>query len=501
MTNHLPVLPILVPLVAGLVCLAASRVHPRFQRLLSLLGILGGGAAAVMGLDAVAHGEILVYHLGDWPAPFGIVLVLDRLSAVMVALVSVVALAVWWSSSHPDRDAPYLHPLLQLQLLGVNGAFLTGDLFNLFVFFEILLIASYGLMLWGVRREQLRAGIAYVAVNLAGSTLFLIAIGMVYGITGTLNLADLAVKIGALGPNDQAIAESAALLLAVVFGLKAALAPLHLWLPAAYGAASTPVAILLALMTKVGVYALLRVHGQVFGLDAGALSKVAVPWLVAAALVTIVVATAAALAATNLRRLVAALLIASVGVMVAAVGQLEPQAAGAGLYYLLQSTLVIAALLSLSGTIAARRGEAEDRLVASEWHPGAALMVVFLVGAVAVAGLPPLAGFLGKALILQATLGQNWLWLVVLTAGLANLVAVARAGMALFWDSPAGRPDKGAPPVVEAAGPPLAPAAFLLAVVLALSVLAGPVAAFTRAAAEQALDPSLYVEAVLGASP
>ncbi len=500
LAQHLPILPVLVPLIFGMACLGLNGRSLAAKRLVSLLGVVAMAVVALLALEAAASDSVQVYRLGNWPAPFGIVLVLDRLSAAMLALTAAIAVPVWWSAAAgADREAPAFHPLFQLQLLGINGAFLTGDLFNLFVFFEILLIASYGLLLWGATRERLRAGITYVAVNLTGSSLFLIALGVIYGVVGTLNLADLSAKLPLLPAADLPLAKVGGLLLAVVFSIKAALVPLHLWLRPAYTAAAVPVVTLFAIMTKIGVYALLRVFGAAFGADAGALAHVATPWLLGAALVTIVVGGAAAVAATSLRRLAAALLVASVGVMTAAVGRLEAESVGAGLFYLIGSTLVIAALFALADTVARARGEAADELRAQPWRPPPLLAVLFLVGAVAAAGLPPLPGFLGKAWILAATTGDHWTWTVILIGGLVNLVAIARAGMALFWDM--GDRDTPAAPAHTPAVGSLLPAAFLVVLVLALAVLAAPVSTYTGAAATQALDPALYQRAVLGVTP
>src|SRR5690606_2213561 len=229
------------------------------------------------------------YRLGDWPAPFGIVLVLDRLSALMLVLTAAVALfSLLHAVQGQDRAGPLYHPLFQLQLVGLNGAFLTGDLFNLFVFFEILLIASYCLLVHGSTAPRLRAGVHYVVLNLAGSSLFLIAVGTLYGVTGTLNMADMAQKVALLGAPDAALVRSAALLLLVVFALKAALVPLYFWLPAAYSAASAPVAALFAIMTKVGVYSIVRVYTLIFGSGGGVAAEVATPWLLPLALLTVV---------------------------------------------------------------------------------------------------------------------------------------------------------------------------------------------------------------------
>ena len=272
------------------------------------------------------------YFVGDWPAPFGIVLVLDRLAALMLAIAAVIALAALAAAVAGERpwDARgrFFHPLFQFQLMGLNGAFLTGDLFNLFVFFEVLLVASYCLLLHGQGDARLRAGLHYVVVNLAASALFLVGVALLYSITGTLNLADLALRVPRVPPPDAPLVRAAALLLLVVFGVKAAAFPLYLWLPRAYAAAAAPVAALFALMTKVGVYSIVRVHGVVFGPDAGEAALVAAPWLAPAALATALLGVVGALAAPTLGRMAAYLTVASVGTLLIAVGAFSTARSG-----------------------------------------------------------------------------------------------------------------------------------------------------------------------------
>src|SRR5690606_29127830 len=240
--------------------------HLGRQRMLSI-GVTAALFFIAIGLYVTASdGEPQPYLLGNWPAPFGIILVLDRLSATMVLVTSALALgAVLYASAGWDEKGRHFHALFQFQLLGINGAFLTGDIFNLFVFFEVLLIASYGLALHGGGPQRLKAGFQYVAINLIASTVFLFAVGLIYAVTGTLNMADLAVKVPQAAEADVALLRTGALLLFSVFAVKAALVPLHWWLPMAYAAAAAPAAALFAVMTKVGAYSILRLYTLVFG--------------------------------------------------------------------------------------------------------------------------------------------------------------------------------------------------------------------------------------------
>ncbi|MGH7465358.1 MAG: monovalent cation/H+ antiporter subunit D, partial [Longimicrobiales bacterium] len=390
------------------------------------------------------------------------------------------------------------HPLFQLQLAGLNGAFLTGDLFNLFVFFEILLIASYCLLVHGSTAPRLRSGVHYVVLNLAGSSLFLIAVGTLYGVTGTLNMADMAQKVALLGPQDAALVRAAALLLLVVFALKAALVPLYFWLPAAYAAASAPVAALFAVMTKVGVYAIVRVYTLIFGASAGVAADVAMPWLLPLALLTIVLGMLGAVGSRELRRMQGYLLIGSIGIMLAAIALFSASSISAGLYYLVHSTIVMAAMFLLSDLIAKQRGGKDDLLISGPEPVQPALLgLLFFTGAVAVAGLPPLSGFVGKALILASVPAapMPWIWSIVLASGLLALLALSRAGIVLFWNVSA---DETAETAVLWRARAVMPAAGLLALVVGITIFAGPITAFTDAAAKQLLAPHEYIRAVLG---
>ena len=335
---------------------------------------------AIRNVVVTGNGAVLAYRLGDWPAPFGIVLVLDRLSATMVLLASVLALLVAiHAASGWDRRGRHFHPLLQFQAMGVNGAFLTGDVFNLFVFFEVMLIASYGLMLHGGGPRRLVGGFQYVAINLIGSTLFLFAVGVIYAVTGTLNMADLAVKVPLVAPGDAALLAAGGLMLMLVFCLKAALAPLHWWLPTAYSAASPPAAAMFMIMTKVGAYSLLRLYTLVFGVDAGAVAGLAHPWLMPAALVTIALGAVGALAGRTLSTLVCFSTVWSMGSLLVAVGLFDAQGLASAVYYILHSTMAGAALFLLLDLRArAARGRAGcAEAIARVRRPGLARRHVF----------------------------------------------------------------------------------------------------------------------------
>jgi multicomponent K+:H+ antiporter subunit D len=429
------------------------------------------------------------------------VLVLDRLAALMLGLTVVIALATLAEGWRIAGRGAHFHVFFQMQLAGLNGAFLTGDVFNLFVFFEVLLIASYALLLHDAGGRTLRAGLHYVVINLVGASLFLIAASLLYGVAGTLNFADLATKLPALPEWDAGLARAAAMLLLVVFGVKAALLPLGFWLPHTYGSAPGPVAALFAIMTKVGVYAIVRLSLTVFGGlggGQGVLAGWSEPVLITLGLATIAFGAFGALAAKRLTALTAYLVLVSSGTLIVA-ASLGLSALGGALYYLVHTTLVVAALFLLAHAIADQRGSLIDR-----FHSGppvaqpTLLGLLFLLCAAGAAGLPPLPGFIGKVLMLQgagALPSTAAFWTAVLGSGLLAMFALARAGSSLFWKTHGAA--VGAP---MPAGDGVA-LAILVAAILTWAVAAGPASAYTAAAARQLAQPREYVEAVLRHAP
>ena len=501
--DHLPILPVVWPLFAGIALLALRNAPLRLQRGLALAAVVALVPTALALAGAVADGSHLVYRLGDWPAPYGIVLVADRLAAWMLLTTALLAVfALLYAIRGSNAEGRHFHVLFQLQLFGLNGAFLTGDLFNLFVFFEILLLASYGLLLHGGGRLRVKAGLHFVVVNLVGSTLFLFAVGTLYGVAGTLNMADLAVKLPATPAENAALVQSAALLLFGVFALKAALLPLHLWLPAAYAHTSAPVAALFAIMTKVGAYGVLRVYSLIAGDTAGPLSNLLDAWLAPLALATLALGMLGAVASSGLKQQAAYLVVASIGTLLLAFGLGSADAVAAGLYYLPHSSFAAAALFLLADAIARARGELGDRFESGPAMPGAHVLGgLFFVAAIAVAGLPPLSGFLGKFMLLRAALESPllpWVWGVVLATGLVAVIALARSGSLLFYKTHGSEATQAAsPPAVGA----LAPVAGLLLLVGGLTVWGGPLSDYARATAAQLGTPQHYIEAVLGHAP
>ncbi|RRU96603.1 monovalent cation/H+ antiporter subunit D [Stutzerimonas xanthomarina] len=495
--NHALILPLLLPLFMGALLLFAHRANKSTKRVLSLAATWTLVPIAIWLVLLADDGQLRIYALGSWQPPFGIILMLDRLSALMLLVTAVLAgFAALYACRGDDERGPNFHALYQFQLLGINGAFLTGDLFNLFVFFEILLISSYALLLHGHGQRRVRSGMHYVVLNLLGSSLFLIGVSMLYGLLGTLNMVDMAARVSAADPADAPLLASAGYLLLVVFALKGAILPLYFWLPRAYASATAPVAALFAIMTKVGLYAIIRVFTLVFGSEAGELSGMVDLWLWPLALLTLGAAVIGALAARSLQVLLAYLVVVSVGTLLAGIALGSEAGLAAALYYLVHSTLVAGGLFLLADLIARQRGDlGTDLISAPALRQPLLLGTLFFMGAISVAGLPPFSGFLGKVMLLRAIeLGADAiaLWAVVLVGGLGMLISLSRAGSLVFWR-----------PSAEAVGQPADPIRVLATVGLLLGsvmlvVAAGPLQAFVQATAAQLLDVAPYLQILQG---
>ncbi|MBN6151822.1 monovalent cation/H+ antiporter subunit D [Xanthomonas sp. AmX2] len=499
--NHLVILPILIPLLGAALSLFVEhrRFGRRAQRAVAWASMAALAAAAAALFARAGDGQVLVYLLGDWPSRLGIALMADRLSAWMLLTTTLLAGAcLLHACAGWDRRAPHFHALFQFQLVGLNGAFLTGDVFNLFVFFEVMLIASYGLLLSGGRGLRMRVGFHYVVFNITSSTLFLIALGLLYGLLGSLNMAELSQRVAQAPVHDLPLIKAALGLLLLVFCAKAALLPLYLWLPDTYARAPAAVAALFAVMTKVGLYAVLRVGTLILGDQAQSLAGYGRDWLLWAGIGTLLLASLGVLAAARLRVLIGYLVIVSAATLFIAFSLDAPGTLGAGLYYLAHSSFVAAALFLVADLIRRRRGGASDRKEVIAPLPGKTVPgVLFLIAAISVAGLPPLSGFLAKVAILGATPAASSapVWTAILASSLMVIMGLTRAGVRLFWRVPG---DEDAPPAAapprKAPARPLETAAtvLLLGYGIAMTLAAGPLLRYTEAAAAQLLRPGDY---------
>jgi multicomponent K+:H+ antiporter subunit D len=501
MTQHLTSLPVLLPMFAGVVLLMSPFGKNITNRRVTsvVLSVITLFVSIALLLKVQADGT-QVYAIGNWSAPFGIVLVADPLSTLLACLTALLGVVcTLYASAGDDEKGSFFHPLVHFLVLGVNGAFLTGDAFNLFVFFEVLLIASYSLLMHGGDKRNTRAALQYVIMNLVGSAVFLIALGVLYGVLGTLNMADMAQKVPLLQGDDVYLAKIGGLLLLVVFALKGALLPLHLWLPNTYATAMPVVAALFAIMTKVGVYSMMRVYTLIFGDEAGELSHMAQSWLWWLALATIAMGAVGVLASQDLRKLTANLVIVSVGTLVALVAVQTIEASSAAIYYLVHSTLVTAALFILADLIGRQRGKVADRITAGRPVAQPRLLgVCFLIAAVAVIGMPPLSGFIGKVWLLKATIHNEYtavFWPLYLLASLAILIGISKAGSTVFWHHQGKTTDASGQTDVH----PVQLAALLILVSSAplMTIFAGPLSEYAIGAATQLHDFNNHINVIL----
>ncbi|MDY6816213.1 MAG: monovalent cation/H+ antiporter subunit D [Pseudomonadota bacterium] len=493
--NHWLVAPILIPLLGGVLQAFMGYAPISLRRTLALGTTVLLLVSAIVLLMMANDGSYRLYAFGNWQPPFGIVLVLDRLAALMLVMTAVLALfAHLFSIDGADEGNRQFHGLFLFQLMGLNIAFMTGDLFNLFVAFEVLLIASYGLLMHGGGTARTVPGLHYVVLNLAGSAVFLISVGMIYSVTGTLNMADLAIRVPLLSGEELELVKAGGMMLLVVFALKAALLPLSFWLPRAYARATAPVAALFAVMTKVGIYAILRVYLLIFGDDAGALANLGMDWLFPLALLTLIMGVVGALGAQSLKTLVAWQVIISVGTLLAPIALGSEEAISAALFYLLSTTWTVAGLFLLAELVASQRGSALDKIVTAPcMHNRTLISVLFLVGAVAAAGLPPLSGFFAKVLILNSvTSGPEmaWLWSVVLIGGFFTVIAYTRAGSIVFWRTVNGHIEEPKPLGVNLR----AATGALIGMSLVIVAFAGPINEYTDATAAQLQNRAAYLE-------
>ena len=539
---HLLVAPILLPMFTAAVLLIPSEQSRTAKSVLNLLSCLLGLGIAIALVYWVHHyngtGAIGVYLPSNWQVPFGIVLAVDRLSALMLLITSIIGLgSLMFSVAGWDRAGVHFHSLFQLQLMGLNGAFLTADLFNLFVFFEIMLTASYGLLLHGTGWPRVRAGLHYITMNLLASFLFLLGIALLYGVTGTLNMADMAMKIPLIPVADRGLLHAGAAVLAVAFLAKAAAWPLNFWLPPAYSAACPPVSALFAIMTKVGLYAILRLWTLLFPSTAVGSALFGSEVLVWGGLATLAFASIGVLASTHLQRLAGFSVLVSTGTLLAAIGFGQSALTGGALYYLMGSTLALATLFLVTDLVERSReteeavpeedfndeqipfpvdlfkpdhtnlDEEEQALIGKAIPAAVAFLgMTFILCALLVSGLPPMSGFIGKVVMLTALFNPDGLgtsdspiraaaWVLlalIVISGLLSTISFSRAGIRFFW----APHDRASPRlrVIECL-----PIVGMLVVCMVLVARAEPVLRYTDLAAQALHDPRDYIRSVMAA--
>ncbi|MDQ7842781.1 MAG: Na+/H+ antiporter subunit D [Armatimonadota bacterium] len=495
--NLLPVLPLLIPLVTALACLLAWGRRSA-QRSLGVAGAAALLGAAMALLRTVSRTGIVAVQIGNWPAPFGITLVADLFSAIMVTVTGVIALVVAvYSLAAMDarREVFGYYPLLHLLLLGVCGAFLTGDLFNLYVWFEVMLIASFVLLALGGERPQLEGAIKYVTLNLMSSALFLAAVGVLYGTAGTLNMADLAVKLRASAA--PGLVTTLAVLFLVAFGVKAAIFPLFFWLPAAYHTPPVAVsAVFAGLLTKVGVYVMIRVFTLLFVQDVGYTHQII---LVVSGL-TMVTGVLGAVAQNEFRRVLSFHIISQIGYMILGLGLFTPAALAGSIFYIVHHIMVKTNLFLVSGAAYRLRGTFELKSLGGLYREAPALSILFLIPALSLAGMPPLSGFFAKLALVKAGMerGEYIIVAAALGVGLLTLFSMTKIWAEAFW-KPGEASGAGAAPGSWAWI--IGPITALALVTVVLGLVGQPFFALARRAAEQLLNPAAYIQAVLGGPP
>ncbi len=485
---NLLILPVLIPLAASIITLFARR-SIALQRSVHVVSSLASLAVSVLLLGRVWSGGIQVLEVGSWPAPFGITFVADLLSALMVSVTAVVSVAVAVTSLgsiDAAREKFGYHGFILVMLAGVNGAFLTGDLFNLYVWFEVLLMASFVLMTLGNERGQLEGGMKYVTLNLMSSALFLAGVGLLYAATGSLNMAELASLVGR--PEHSAIVPVVAMMFLVAFGIKAAIFPLFFWLPASYHTPPPVIAALFAgLLTKVGVYALLRVFTLLFHQEA---------WLTHTTIVviaglTMLTGVLGAAAQTDIRRILSFHIISQIGYMILGLGLFSPLAVAGSVFYIVHHIIVKTNLFLVGGVVERLHGTGSLKSLGGLYRSSPLLAGLFLIPALSLAGVPPLSGFWSKFILIKAGLDLE----AMLVTGVALLVSL------LIWKPlPEGAPVRRSLTTWER-WTLLGPIAGLALITIAIGLGAEPVFAAASRAAEQLLDPQGYIQAVLGGRP
>ncbi|MFK0334436.1 monovalent cation/H+ antiporter subunit D [Rhizobium sp. NPDC090275] len=524
-SHHLIVAPILIPLIASALLLFIDERRRVAKAMVSLASaiLLAVIAFILFRIESGPNGFEGVYLVGNWSAPFGIVLVLDGLSAMMLLLTALLAVsALVFSLARWHAVGAHFHSMFQLLLMGVNGAFLTGDLFNLFVFFEVMLAASYGLLLHGSGPLRVKSGMHYIAVNLVAALLFLIGVSLIYGTAGTLNMADLAARIPEIEPDRRMLMEAGAGILGVVFLIKAGMWPLCFWLPTAYSAASAPVAGIFAIMSKLGIYVILRLTMLLFG--EGPSAGFGAPVLLYGGIATLIFGIVGVLASQALGRLAGFSVLVSSGTLLMVLGINDGAVSSGALLYLVSSTLTISAFFMLIELVERGQdaganvlavtmeayGETDDEPENQEegvTMPGtmAVLGICFAACGILLSGLPPLSGFVAKFAMLSAMMGTGsigvpptaaiWaLVVLVILSGIAALISMTRVGIRTFWSSIEGTVPRVL--VIE-----IVPVMFLLALTLALTVQAGPAMQYMDTTIRTLSKPSIYIDAVNNALP
>lgn len=489
---NLLLFPIILPFLFAILLLFFKE-NVRIQRALSLVGVIISLIASFYLLVTVKSEGIQAVTLGSWPAPFGITMVSDMFSALLVTttlLITLFVIVYSFSAIGEERERFFYYPAIMFMVTGVNGAFTTGDIFNMFVFFEVLLIASYLLIVLGGEKKQLRESIKYILVNVVSSALFVITVAYLYSVVGTLNMADISVKIAEIG--QPGIITVIAVLMLIVFGVKGGIFPLYFWLPGSYSAPPIPVLALFgALLTKVGVYAIMRTYTLFFVHNTGVTHEI----LMVVSILTIIVGCIGALAYFDLKQIIIYNIVIAVGVILFGAAQMNEAGISGAIFYLVHDMLIKGALFLLIGIIIYITGTSNLRKMGGLMKTHAPLGWFYLIAAFGLAGIPPLSGFIGKLLIAQGAFeaGNTWGSIIMLASSLIVLLSVIRIFIYAFWGEPVELPKTERKPYVRMLLPTV--------VLVVLSVLYGVgtewLIPYVTDATDVLLQPSIYIDAVL----
>ena len=492
-------LPILIPFFAAV--LALLWRNRRAQWVLALIGAGGLLAAAIGILAVVARDGIQVIQVGDWPAPFGISFVADYLSAIMTVLGGIIAVAVvFFSRASVDRRRVRFgyYPLLLILMMGISGSFLTGDIFNLYVWFEVMLMASFVLVALGNERAQLEGAFKYVTINLISSAIFLTAVGLLYSITGTLNMAHLSIQLAEA--QQPVLVTVVAIMFLIAFGIKAALFPFFFWLPASYPVAPVAITALFAgLLTKVGVYALIRVFTLLFTQEIDYTHNL----LLVLSGLTMLTGVLGAASQNEFRRILSFHIISQIGYMVMGLALFTPLALAGAIFYIIHHIIVKANLFLISGVVHRLQGSYELKYLGGLYRSHFLLAVLFLIPAMSLAGIPPLSGFWAKFVLIRASfeVDQPVIAAVALVVSILTLFSMTKIWAEVFWKN---RPETTPDTRLLTPGmwrQLIVPVAALATLTIAIGLLAEPVFDLSSRAASQLLAPEEYVSAVLGSVP
>lgn len=489
---NLLILPIILPFFFAIILLFFKE-NIRLQRLIVSLGLVVSLAAAMRLIWKVKTVGVQAITLGSWPAPFGISLVSDMLSALLVTtsiLITIFVVLYSFTAIGKERERFFYYPAVLFMLTGVNGAFTTGDIFNMFVFFEVLLIASYVLIVLGGEKRQLRESIKYLLVNVISSALFVVTVGLLYSVVGTLNMADISVKIAAIG--QPGIVTVIAVLFLLVFGIKGALFPLYFWLPGSYSAPPMPVLALFgALLTKVGLYAIIRTYTLFFIHDVSFTHEL----LLVLSVLTVIMGCIGALAYFDLKQIIIYNIIIAVGVILFGVAQMNGAAMEGAIFYLVHDMIIKGALFLLIGMIITVTGTSNLRNMGGLMKTHASLGWMYLIAAFGLAGIPPLSGFIGKLLIIKGGFeaGNTWGTVLILVSSIIVLLSVMRIFVYAFWGEPVTLPKQNRWSYRKE----MIPATMLVVISIVYGVGSEWLMPYMTEASDILLNPSIYIDAVL----